>query len=126
MMNSIPYLPVDLIVAIGEDRIIGRNNSLPWEHLPEDIKRFRAITDGRIVIMGRNTWESIGEAARPLKGRVNIVISSCGPCMSKEQCLTVRSLTDALRLATAIEDTATSFPAENPIIIGGAAVYADL
>lgn len=60
-----------LIVAIGKNNGIGKNNQLLW-HIPEDLKNFKKITTGKTVIMGRNTYESIG---RPLPNRVNIVLS---------------------------------------------------
>lgn len=60
-----------LIAAMANQRIIGRDNTLPW-HLPEDLKHFKATTLGKPVIMGRKTWESLG---RPLPGRRNIVVS---------------------------------------------------
>ena len=63
---------VSLIVAMTPERIIGLDNSLPW-HMPEDLKLFRRITMGNIIIMGRKTYESIG---RPLPGRKSFVISS--------------------------------------------------
>ena len=60
------------IVAIGEDEVIGVGGSLPW-HYSEDLKRFKRVTLGAAVVMGRKTWESIGCKALP--GRRNIVIS---------------------------------------------------
>lgn len=60
-----------LVVAMAEDRVIGRGNTLPW-HVPADLRNFREITLGKPVIMGRRTFDSIG---RPLGGRTNIVIS---------------------------------------------------
>ena len=62
---------VALIVAMNPERVIGVNNTLPW-HLPGDLKHFKRLTMGKPIIMGRNTWDSIG---RPLPGRNNIVIS---------------------------------------------------
>lgn len=60
-----------LIAALAANRVIGRNNALPW-HLPADLKRFKALTMGHAVVMGRKTHESIG---RPLPGRRNLVIT---------------------------------------------------
>ncbi|MGP1676880.1 MAG: dihydrofolate reductase [Burkholderiales bacterium] len=60
-----------LIAALAANRVIGRNNALPW-HLPADLKRFKALTMGHPVVMGRKTYESIG---RPLPGRHNLVIT---------------------------------------------------
>jgi len=62
---------VTLIVAASDNGVIGRANSLPW-HLPEDLKRFKRLTMGKPMIMGRKTFESIG---KPLPGRLNIVVT---------------------------------------------------
>ncbi|MFN8990622.1 MAG: dihydrofolate reductase [Betaproteobacteria bacterium] len=62
---------ISLIAALASNRVIGRQGTLPW-HLPDDLRRFKAITMGHPVIMGRRTWESIG---RPLPGRRNVVIT---------------------------------------------------
>lgn len=70
-----PNTPVlSLIVAMTPDRVIGRGNTLPWR-IPSDMKRFRDITTGHPVIMGRKTWESIPERFRPLPGRTNIIMT---------------------------------------------------
>ena len=62
---------VTLIVAAADNGVIGRENALPW-HLPEDLKRFKRLTMGKPMIMGRKTFESIG---KPLPGRLNIVVT---------------------------------------------------
>ena len=62
---------ISLIAAMSENRVIGRNNKMPWK-LPSDRKRFHEITEGHYVIMGRKTFESIG---RPLPGRKNIILT---------------------------------------------------
>ena len=64
-------MKISAIVAMSENRVIGRGNQIPW-HLPEDLKRFKKITLGHPVIMGRKTFESIG---RLLPGRVNCIIT---------------------------------------------------
>lgn len=63
---------VALVVAMDERGAIGRNGDLPWR-LPDDLKRFKALTMGKPIVMGRRTWESIGR--RPLPGRNNIVVT---------------------------------------------------
>lgn len=63
-----------LIAAVAANGVIGGNNELLW-HLPEDMKRFKALTQGHPVIMGRKTWESLPEKFRPLPNRRNLVIS---------------------------------------------------
>jgi dihydrofolate reductase len=69
-MNANPPL-VTLIVAVANSGVIGRDNGLPW-HLPEDLKRFKRLTMGKPMVMGRKTFESIG---RPLPGRQNIIVT---------------------------------------------------
>jgi dihydrofolate reductase len=62
---------VTLVVAVADSGVIGRDNALPW-HLPEDLKRFKRLTLGKPIVMGRKTFESIG---KPLPGRQNIVVT---------------------------------------------------
>lgn len=100
-----------LIVGIAKpNRGIGLKGALPW-HVPEDLKRFKALTTGHAIIMGRKTHESIGKA---LPNRRNIVISSRRT--GYVGCESVGSLDEALKLV--VDDTL-------PFIIGGAQVYAD-
>jgi dihydrofolate reductase len=63
-----------LIAAISDNRVIGKDGELPWR-VPEDMKRFRELTSGNSVVMGRKTYESIDEKFRPLPNRKNIVLS---------------------------------------------------
>jgi len=63
-----------IIAAMSLNRVIGKDGKLPW-HLPSDLKRFKGLTLGRPVIMGRKTYESFDEKYRPLPGRPNIVLS---------------------------------------------------
>lgn len=66
---------ISVIVAHDSERAIGRDGGLPW-HLPADLRRFREVTTGHAVVMGRKTFESLPDAFRPLPGRRNIVLSS--------------------------------------------------
>lgn len=66
---------LSIIAAIGKNRELGKDNKLLW-HLPSDMKRFKKLTEGHVVIMGRKTFESLPEKYRPLPNRVNIVITS--------------------------------------------------
>lgn len=66
-----PNARVQLVVAYSANRVIGRDNALPWR-LPSDLKHFKRVTLGKPIIMGRNTWHSLG---RPLPGRPNLVLS---------------------------------------------------
>ncbi|WP_425404019.1 dihydrofolate reductase [Hwanghaeella sp.] len=61
-----------IVVAMAENRVIGRDGGLPW-HLPEDLKRFKAVTMGKPLVMGRKTWESLPR--KPLPGRPNLVVT---------------------------------------------------
>jgi dihydrofolate reductase len=66
---------VSIVVAVAGNGVIGRDGELPW-HLPTDMRRFRELTLGHAVVMGRRTFESIPDRYRPLSGRRNLVLSS--------------------------------------------------
>ncbi len=100
---------LSLIVAFAKNRVIGHNNTLPW-HLPEDLKRFRALTMGHHIIMGRKTYESLG---RLLPGRTTIIITR-NKDFKVEGALIAHSLKTALVLASGDAE---------PFIIGGAELY---
>ncbi|HAJ77201.1 MAG TPA: dihydrofolate reductase [Gammaproteobacteria bacterium] len=104
-----------LICAMADNRVIGRNNNLPW-HLAEDLKYFKRVTMGNCIIMGRKTWESIG---RVLPGRTNIVVTA-NPDYLAEGVRVVHSLEEALSLAESISEIDGS---EEAFIIGGAGLY---
>ena len=101
---------ISLIVAVAENGVIGRKGELPWR-LSDDLKRFKAITMGKPIVMGRKTWESIG---RPLPGRQNIVITR-QPGFAAEGCDVVGSTREAVTVAG---------DADEIMIIGGSEVYA--
>ena len=67
-------MTVGLVWAQAANGVIGADGTLPW-HLPEDLARFKALTMGETVVMGRATWESLPDAVRPLPGRSNVVLS---------------------------------------------------
>jgi len=71
MLDARPRPLLALIAAVAQNGVIGIDNRLPWR-LPDDLRRFRALTTGHSIIMGRKTWESIG---KPLPGRQNIVVT---------------------------------------------------
>jgi dihydrofolate reductase len=100
---------VCLIAALAANRVIGRNNALPWR-LPADLKRFKALTMGHPVVMGRKTYESIG---KPLPGRRNLVITR-NRDYKAPGCEVVHSLDEAI---AACRDTQEIF------VIGGAELY---
>lgn len=106
-----------LIWAMSRNRVIGRNNALPW-HLSEDLKYFKRITMGKPVIMGRKTWESIG---RPLPGRTNIVITRNADYVVPEGVQVVNSLDAAIDLS---EKICLINGIDEAIVMGGAEIYA--
>lgn len=86
--------PVSLIAAMAENRVIGKGGHLPW-HVPADLKRFRELTMGHSLIVGRKTWESIG---RPLPGRRMIVLTRRESFVA-EGCMVAHDFSEALSLA---------------------------
>jgi dihydrofolate reductase len=100
---------ISMIVAMARNGVIGSNGALPW-HLPADLKRFKTLTMGHPLLMGRKTHESIG---RPLPGRTNIILTS-DPSYRAAGCLVEHSVADALARA---DDAAELF------VIGGASLY---
>ena len=102
-------MQLNLIVAYAQNRVIGRDNTLPWK-LPSDLAHFKRTTLGHPVIMGRKTWESLG---RPLPGRRNIVVTR-NPDYPATGAECVTSLEQAL---ACVQDEAQVF------VIGGAQIY---
>ena len=100
---------ISMIAAMADNRIIGKDNQMPW-HLPADFVWFKRCTMGKPVVMGRKTYESIG---RPLPDRLNIVISR-DESLSIEGVTTVTSIEQALEVAGDVEEV---------MIIGGGAIY---
>lgn len=100
---------MEFVVAAAENDVIGRGNQLPWR-LSADLRRFKALTLGKPVLMGRKTYESIGHA---LPGRTNLVLSR-SPEFQPQDCIRVASL-----------DAARTVAGEgNPLmVIGGAEIY---
>jgi dihydrofolate reductase len=105
-------MKISLIVAMAQNRVIGRDNRMPW-HLPEDLRYFKRITLNKPVVMGRNTFESIG---KPLPQRTNIVITR-NPGYRIDGAVVVNSLEAALQTCRELE-------AEEAMVIGGAQIYA--
>ncbi|MFV0447368.1 MAG: type 3 dihydrofolate reductase [Vibrio sp.] len=101
---------ISMIAAMANDRIIGKDNQMPW-HLPADFAWFKRCTLGKPVIMGRKTYESIG---RPLPGRHNIVISR-DPNLSIDGVTVAASIAEAIKIAGEVEEV---------MIIGGGSIYA--
>ena len=120
-----PLSRLHQVVAMDEDGCIGCDGRLPW-HLPADMRRFRWLTLGRPVLMGRRTYESL--QVRPLPWRYNIVLSQRTD-FKPPGCVVARSLEEALRLA---QDWTRQSPGPSwrrrgaaPLVIGGAALYRD-
>lgn len=103
---------ISLIAAIDHDRAIGVDNRLPW-HLPDDLKRFKALTFGKPLLMGRLTAESLGRA---LPGRANLVLTRSGR-VPFEGMRAVASVDEALAIAR-------DGDAQELAVIGGGAVFA--
>lgn len=119
-MNTANATPsVSLIVAMARNHVIGAGNDLPW-HLPEDLKRFKAMTIGKPVILGRKTFESItARLGKPLPGRPHYVVTRAG----KPPSWTWPEVTCCENLDNAIATAKQNHPAQEIMIIGGASIY---
>jgi dihydrofolate reductase len=100
---------ITIIAAIAENNALGKDNQLIW-HLPADLKRFKKVTLGHHIIMGRKTFESLG---KPLPNRTTIIITR-NKGYKQEGCIVVNSLQEAIEAASADK---------NPYILGGAEIY---
>ena len=100
-----------MIAALAANKVIGRNNELPW-HQGTDLKRLKALTMGHHLLMGRRTYDSIG---RPLPGRTSVVITR-DASYRPEGVIIVHSLEDAIRVAAEARDP-------EPFIAGGAQIF---
>jgi dihydrofolate reductase len=105
---------ISLLVAMDQNRGIGIGNQLPW-HLSTDLKRFKSLTMGHHMVMGRKTFESIG---KPLPGRTTIIITH-DPAYHSEGCLITHSINDALSLAKTRGE-------KEVFIIGGGNVFSQV
>lgn len=100
---------ITLIAACSKNWVIGKDNQLIW-HLPEDLKRFKKLTSGKTVLMGRKTYESIG---RPLPNRINLIITS-DKNFKADGCIVYHDLEEALKHDSEI------------MVIGGSQIYKQL
>ncbi|MBI2134699.1 type 3 dihydrofolate reductase [Candidatus Woesearchaeota archaeon] len=100
---------ISFVVAMGKNRVIGKDNSLPW-NMPADMKRFKELTLNKPVIMGRKTFESIG---KPLLKRLNIIITR-DESYKAEGCVVVHSVDEALNAAK---------NAKEAMVIGGSQIF---
>lgn len=107
---------ISIIAAMAKNRVIGKGNEIPWR-LSSDLKRFKEITVGHPVIMGRKTYESIRESiGRPLPGRLNIIVTRQKD-YEAEGCVVVHSLGNAFEAAEVTNR-------DEVFVIGGAEIYA--
>ncbi|KAF3977250.1 MAG: dihydrofolate reductase [Methylococcales symbiont of Iophon sp. n. MRB-2018] len=102
-------MKLSIIVAMASNRAIGLNNKIPW-HLSADLKKFKAITMGSPILMGRKTYASIG---RPLPGRTNIIISR-NPDYQVERCVVFNTVDKAIEFCQQYDEI---------FVIGGATLY---
>jgi dihydrofolate reductase len=105
----VPRQRISLIAALARNRVIGIKNRLPWK-LSDDLKRFKALTLGHHILMGRKTYESIG---RPLPGRTTVIISR-GGFPAAEGCIVAHSIDEAIAACGSDEEI---------FFVGGADLY---
>ena len=106
-------MKVSLVAAVARGGVIGRDGGIPWR-IPEDVARFKALTTGHAVVMGRKTWDSLPDRFRPLPGRRNVVVTR-NPDWSA----------DGAECAGSIEEAVGSLDeTEHVFVIGGAEIYA--
>lgn len=109
-------MSITIIAAVSENGVIGKNNKIPW-HIPEDLKRFKALTMGHIVLMGRKTLESIIEMlGHPLLGRTNIVITRNKEFRAPR----------GVEIYHAVGDALAAHQSEEIFVIGGSELYAQM
>ncbi|MEP7246523.1 MAG: dihydrofolate reductase [Gammaproteobacteria bacterium] len=100
---------ISLVVAMERNNVIGRDNAMPW-HLPDDLKRFKALTMGKPMLMGRKTFESIGT---PLPGRTSLVLTRDSQWRA-DGVIVVRSVDEAVARAGAVQELC---------VVGGAEIF---
>ncbi len=115
---------ISIIVALADNGVIGRAQQLPW-HLPDDLRRFKALTMGKPMLMGRRTFESIG---RPLPGRANLVLSRAplSATAIAAATATTAAATTLERVGSIDEALRRCAGAEELCVIGGADVFSAL
>ncbi len=105
-------MKISLIAAMSENRVIGKENKLPW-HISADLKRFKSLTSGHPIIMGRKTYDSIG---RPLPNRTNIVVT-------RDKDLKIEGVTVVHSLDEAVQFAKIQPGGKEMFIIGGAQIF---
>ncbi len=107
---------ISIVVAFDLDLAIAKNGVIPW-HFPEDMRHFRELTMGHVVIMGRKTWDSLPAKFKPLPGRTNIVITRQGIESHYETVYQAKSIEESVSLANQLSEGREIF------VIGGAQIY---
>ena len=102
---------ISMIAAVAENRVIGNKNTIPW-HLPADFKYFKETTFGKTIVMGLNTFNSIG--GKPLPGRKHVILNMDTSYVVPENCVVAHSIEEAVEI---IKDE------PEPFICGGASIY---
>lgn len=105
-------MSVSIVAAVAQNGVIGKRGALPW-HLPEDLKRFRQLTTGKVVLMGRKTWESLPANVRPLPQRTNVVVTRQADYHVPSDVYVFPSLKEAME----------AFADNEIVIIGGGEIY---
>ncbi len=108
--KALEDLDIRLIVAMSENGVIGKQGGIPW-HIPEDLKRFKALTEGKNVIMGRKTYESLPKNVKPLPKRDNLVLSHG------------KIYDDGVKVFSSVDDVLDYIGNELSYVIGGENVY---
>ncbi len=106
-------MALSIIAAVANNGVIGKEGGLPW-YLPEDLKRFKRLTTGHVVVMGRKTWESLPEHVRPLPKRTNVVVTRQAGYRVPPGVYLFPSLDEALH----------AFAGRDVFVIGGGEIYA--
>jgi len=108
-------MPISLVAAISKNNCIGKDGMLPWD-IPEDMRRVKKLTVGKVVIMGRKTWESIPEKYRPLPDRLNVVLTRQADY----------TLPDDVEQYDSLELALDAHSGEDIVGFGGQRVFADM
>jgi len=103
---------VTIVAAVARNGCIGKAGTLPWR-IPEDLKRYRVITMGKVLVMGRKTWESIPERFRPLPGRTNVVVTRQADY----------ALPAGVERQSSLEAALAAYAGKEIVINGGAEIY---
>jgi dihydrofolate reductase len=112
-------IDIGMIVAVDEGNVIGNKGRMPW-YIPAELKYFKQMTQGKVVIMGRKTFESIGR--KPLPGRHNIVVSRTMQKSAQGGEVVAASLSEAMDLA---REHCNNFSKDEIIVMGGAELYTE-